>query len=161
MQAFSPLQPSLERYALHLTRNRYDARELVADTIAAVYERFDTITNKQALLSYVFTIATRIWNATKRHRNRNVVTASEQFETLFDSSATAEEQYDISLLYKAIAKLPEHIQQAVILFEIMGFSIQEIANIQECTEVSVKVRLHRARKKLRSLLGELQKGNPE
>jgi RNA polymerase sigma-70 factor (ECF subfamily) len=40
----------------------------------------------------------------------------------------------------------------VILFEINGFSVREIAGMQGSSEASVKMKLSRARKRLRELL---------
>jgi hypothetical protein len=42
----------------------------------------------------------------------------------------------------------------LLLFDIMGFSHQEIADILGSTVKNVKVRLHRARKKLKPILEE-------
>ena len=156
MQILRPVQPSLERYALHLTHSRYEARELVADTIAAAYERFDTVRDEKAFLSFLFTIASRTWQAKRTHAARQVSTLPDDFDRLFDGGPSAELRTDVRLLHDAIATLPDEQRQAIILFEVMGFSVNDIAATQGCTTVAVKVRLHRARKKLRSMLTDTQ-----
>ena len=45
-------------------------------------------------------------------------------------------------------------KEALILFEISGFSIKEIAQLQQSKEGAVKVRLSRARKELKVLMTE-------
>jgi RNA polymerase sigma-70 factor (ECF subfamily) len=67
-------------------------------------------------------------------------------------SGSAERLADARVLYEAIDKLSEEQRQAIMLFEIMGFPVSEVARIQGSSTVAVKVRLHRARKRLRSLL---------
>lgn len=152
MEILRPVQPSLERYALHLTHRRDEARELVADTIAAAYERFDSLKEERAFLSFLFTIASRTWQARRRHAARQVSTLPEQFDQLFDATASADVQADVRLLHEAIATLPDEQRQAIILFEVMGMSVADVAAAQGSTTVAVKVRLHRARKRLRALL---------
>jgi DNA-directed RNA polymerase specialized sigma24 family protein len=60
---------------------------------------------------------------------------------------------DVELLYKALAQLPRREREAVVLFEISGFSMKEIREIQGGSLSSVKVRVFRARKRLAELLG--------
>jgi RNA polymerase sigma-70 factor (ECF subfamily) len=50
--------------------------------------------------------------------------------------------------------LPESMRTVLLLFDIMEFSHQEIADILGITVKNVKVRLHRARKKLKPILEE-------
>lgn len=152
MQTLRPVQPALERFALHLTHSRYEARELVADTIAAAYERFDTVRDERAFMSFLFTIASRTWQAKRAHAARQVSTLPDDFDRLFDGGPSAELSTDVRILHDAIAQLPDDQRQAIILFEVMGFSLKDIATTQGCTSVAVKVRLHRARKRLRAML---------
>ena len=50
--------------------------------------------------------------------------------------------------------LPESLRTVLVLFDIMEFSHQEIADILGITVKNVKVKLHRARKKLKPILEE-------
>ena len=58
----------------------------------------------------------------------------------------------ISDLYQAVSKLPASLQLAVTLYYVEGFSIREIAAIEDTTESSIKNRLYRARIQLKTLL---------
>ncbi len=53
-----------------------------------------------------------------------------------------------------IRLLPESYQTVLVLFDLMEFSHQEIAEILDISIQNVKVRLHRAHKKLRIILEE-------
>jgi len=55
-------------------------------------------------------------------------------------------------LHQALSKLPEVQKEAIILYEISGFSIKEIATIQDASEPAVKQRLKRGREKLVEIL---------
>jgi RNA polymerase sigma-70 factor (ECF subfamily) len=53
-----------------------------------------------------------------------------------------------------ISLLPESLRTVLVLFDIMEFSHQESADILGITVKNVKVRLHRARKRLKTILEE-------
>ena len=61
---------------------------------------------------------------------------------------------DIHYLLKAIQQLHEKQREALVLFEISGFSIKEISEIQQSSKGATKTRLSRARKQLKELLSE-------
>ena len=69
--------------------------------------------------------------------------------------------YDIHLLYQAMDQLSVKEKECLILFEISGFSVREVAVIQNETESAIKSRLSRSRQKLKSLLEDKPaKANP-
>ena len=70
-----------------------------------------------------------------------------------DSQPSAEVAMDVQLLYEALDNLPVKQRDAVILFEITGFSLEEIRAMQGGTLSGVKARVARGRRKLAKLLG--------
>jgi RNA polymerase sigma factor (sigma-70 family) len=59
---------------------------------------------------------------------------------------------EVELLHRALAELSDDQREALILFEISGFSIREVSEIQECSESAVKQRLKRGRERLGEIL---------
>jgi RNA polymerase sigma-70 factor (ECF subfamily) len=59
---------------------------------------------------------------------------------------------DLFTLHDQYYLLPETQRSIIIFAAIMGFSLQEIADILGLTLENVKVRLHRARKKFKAIL---------
>jgi RNA polymerase sigma-70 factor (ECF subfamily) len=53
-----------------------------------------------------------------------------------------------------VERLHETYRSVMVLYYLEGFSIEEIAGILGASSVSIRVRLHRAREELRSLLEE-------
>ena len=73
-----------------------------------------------------------------------------QFE---DPAADFEDQLvDNGVLLAALNQLDELPREAIVLYEVAGMPIQEIARHQDSTPDAVKQRLVRGRKKLRELL---------
>ena len=152
MELYEPCESSLSGFARAMTGNREDASDLVSDVLLTVYENFDKIKNRSMFKPYLFTTASRIW---KRKRFRAKIFGkydAETAEMTADGSASPETSVDIKFLYEALEKLSAKMKEAVILFEISGFSIAEIKEIQGGSLSGVKTRLARGRQKLAELM---------
>src|SRR5690606_2959223 len=127
---------------------------LVQESLLATLQSFHKIKNKELLLSYLFSVAS---NIVKNKKRRLKFSASwdeqimEKLESRVDDPETA---LDIHYLYKAIEQLPANQREAIVLFEISGFSVKEIAKIQQSSTEAVKTRLSRSRKKLKEMLSD-------
>jgi RNA polymerase sigma-70 factor (ECF subfamily) len=158
------LQPNhdrLARFARAMTKTQDDARDLVSDTLEQAYKHFHTLKSEDAFLSWLFTIASRIekrrrWRDRLFERFDQTSPQGEIYAELHPHNATAESQYDTQLLYEALQRLPFKQREALTLFEISGFSIQEIQELQDDSLSAVKMRLVRARETLRALLGDTE-----
>lgn len=146
-----PNKQRLSNFARAMCKNNEDAKDVVAETILSVFENWNKINNKQAFLSYMFTTATRVYR--KMYKKSKFISFFEHddVENLRVSQYNAI-NFDVELLYKMLAKLPENQKEAIVLFEITGLSLEEIKVIQGGTLSGVKTRLKRGRKKLKELL---------
>lgn len=126
-----------------------DPKDLMSESILIALENFDKIKDKKAFKSYLFSIAiNQVRNAVRTHKRRTFTEVEKQYD-LEDKSVSSEVRYDVQILYKLIYQLPDPQKEALILFEISGFSIKEIAQMQDTSESSVKQRLRRSRLKLK------------
>ena len=97
-----------------------------------------------------------------RLQRRNEALCEKQAARLKDRGATAEMLVDVRIVYDALHKLPTSQREALILFEVSGLSMAEIAVIQGCTEGAVKTSVSRGRAKVRTLLeGRARSNGPE
>jgi RNA polymerase sigma-70 factor, ECF subfamily len=70
------------------------------------------------------------------------------------TQASALVNLDLQELDKGLRSLPDHYRSAVVLRDIYGLSIEEIARQLKISETAAKVRVHRARKKLKHMMFE-------
>ncbi len=150
---FEPAQASLHRFVMAMTRDAERTKDIVGETILIAYERLDTLRNDGAFLSFLFTIATRVCNRRGRETRRQEPATEEELASLRHGGTPADVAADISMMYRALEQLPERQREAVLLFEVAGFSTEEIRGIQGGTLVAVRVRITRGRRKLAALLG--------
>lgn len=143
---------SLTKFVKAMTRNSSDTKDIISETVLLALENFHKLKNKQTFLSYVFTIAKRIY--IKRKWKRKIFSYIEESENYeyTSNSQSPEIDTDIKFLYDALAKLPEKMRESIVLFEISGFSLNEIQEIQGGTLSGVKSRIKRGREKLKEIL---------
>lgn len=153
LDALEPLASGLGRFCRALMRDQESARDLAAETIRIAYEQFDSLREARALQSYLYTIATRLARAERKHHDRFPMITEHIAEASSSNDLSPELHTDLRLLNEAIEQLSEAERNVIILFEIVGHSLEEIRQIQGGSLSSVKMRLVRARKHLKQLLG--------
>ncbi|MCU0426408.1 MAG: RNA polymerase sigma factor [Candidatus Kapabacteria bacterium] len=154
-----PHHDSLARFARAMTKTPDDARDLVSDTIEQAYKNFHALNNDAAFLSWLFTIASRIekrrrWRERLFERFDPLLHDTDDIAAMHSGAPNAEIHYDTGLLYEALQRLPHKQREAFTLFEISGFSLQEIQELQGDSLSAVKMRVVRAREALRTMLGD-------
>ena len=142
---YEPVHESFARFCHAKAYGLMEPEDLISETVLVALEKFDKIKNDEAFLSFLFSVATNIL----RSKNRRLKFRSEYHEseafTLKDEGIDAETRLDVAILYKALNELPETQKEALILFEISGVSLKEIAEIQNSKLSAVKQRLKRGR----------------
>ncbi|GMV53612.1 MAG: RNA polymerase sigma factor [Chlorobi bacterium] len=147
-------QTDLWRFIRSGVRTQSEAEDILAETVACAYEGFTKLRDKQAFLSYVFTIASR--TIKKRAWKRRLfieVSADFNCDEYCNDGVPPDIQADIQFLREALSRLPDKTREAVILFEIVGLSLNEIQTIQGGSLSGVKSRLVRGRKHLARIMG--------
>lgn len=152
LAAYAKCHDALLRYCTTAAFGKCDVRDLVQDILLTAFQNFDGIAEGK-LLHYLIRAARNRSISLGRGRRYKVEVLEEQtLERLRAKGAAPDTLLDVEILYRALHRLPEKQRNAVILFEINGFSIREIAGMQGCSEASVKMKLSRGRKRLRELL---------
>ena len=140
---------SLYRLALSITRNSADAQEAVAEAVCRAYERYPQLREKEKLPQWLLRItaneARRLCHATWKR----AASSSSPAEPAAPDRETGDDT-----LWQAVQALPVDQREAVVLFYYEDLPTEEIARIVGTSPGAVRVRLSRAREKLRSILKE-------
>jgi len=146
----------LQRFCAAKSYGIMDAKDLAGETILTALENFSKLKSKKAFLGFLFGIANNIVrNNLRKQKFSGTISEKELFSKTSNETAS-DTKLDIRYLYDALSKLPENQRDALILFEISGYSIKEICKIQDCKESAMKQRLKRGREKLAFLLNETE-----
>ena len=175
------LAPLVEKYkrmvhrlALQITKNHEDANDVMQETFIKVHQSIHTFRQEAAFETWVYRIAVNeALNFVKRRERRRESPLATTDEIEFDSSVRqkAEMANDPQVhaekaelrhwVTKAVNSLTLKHRIVVILHELEGLTHAEIASILNCSEGTVRSRLHYARKQLRTLLKPYVDANSE
>jgi RNA polymerase sigma-70 factor (ECF subfamily) len=145
---------SLARVAWGYVDSATDHDDLMQDVLVAIWRALPRFRGESSERTFVFRIVhNRGSTFLSRRRDHEPLTAE---LSVPDPSPGPDEELDRARrharLLAAVRTLSEP-QRQVVMLRLEGFSIQEIAALQETTENNVSVRLTRARDRLRELLG--------
>ena len=160
MEAYQHCHEPFLRYCSALAYGKMDTEDLVQDVLLSAFQHFEQIQEKGQLLHYLIRAARNrsisIWRKSKfkaewieSHANK-----------LIAQGVSPEMTLDVELLYRTLNRLPLRQRDAIVLFEISGFSMKEIAEIQNSTVGAIKTKISRGRNRLKQLLAEKSIGNP-
>jgi RNA polymerase sigma factor (sigma-70 family) len=152
LNLYEPVHDRFERFCRARVYGDMDFNDLMNETLLKAYQKFDTLRSKEAFLSFICSISVRILANNKRKMKEVVSSAELSDFQIADQNSNTESSTEVYLLHQALAQLVEEQREAIILFEISGFNIKEIAEIQSTSISNVKQRLRRSRIKLREIL---------
>jgi RNA polymerase sigma-70 factor (ECF subfamily) len=146
----------LARFLTRITR-RYDlAEEIINDTLWIVWRKAADFRGQSKVSTWIMGIAYRRALKALRHLNAGNVVLNPFDES---SALTSEEpQRDADLrdwIDRALGQLPAEQRLVIELTYYQGLSCQEVAEIMDCPVNTVKTRMFHARRKLRTLLPQL------
>ncbi|MBW8323535.1 MAG: RNA polymerase sigma factor [Prolixibacteraceae bacterium] len=164
VQAFSFLVEKYQKLvytlALKLLKKPEDAEEMAQDTFIKAYQKLDSYEGKSKFSTWLYSIT---YNACiSELRKRRI-----EFKSLDDRQISDQDEQKMHDYYRetkkedqekylnlALEKLPEDDQVLVTLYYYESQSMDEISMITGLTVSNIKVKIHRARKQMYSLLHE-------
>ena len=143
-------------FALCYKFTKEDAEDLFQQSLLDSFQKFAQLKEEEKFKSWLFTIITRKFYELNRrsilkrliplHYDQDTVSFPEVFRDF-------ENEDNKVLVKRSLNILSTKEKAALLLFELSGFSIEEIMEIQkERTASAVKTRLSRARKKLKEFI---------
>jgi RNA polymerase sigma-70 factor (ECF subfamily) len=146
--------------------NADDAADATQDAFLKVWRGLGGFRGDAQFSTWLYRVAANAALSKRRSRQRRRARESEPADevlTQIPSDASVEDaagaRVEVRVLEKALASLPEMYRDAVVLRDVYGMSIGEIARQMKVSETAAKVRVHRGRKKLREMVFS-QKSSP-
>ena len=148
---YKPVHERLCRFVQSIIWNKEEAQDIINETALKAFEKFDMINNKEVFVNYLFGIAGNL--AKKYYRKQKIKKYFEWEKSGNQESWQHSEGLIMNLeLKKLLDKLSYDQRKAFSLFELSGFSYEEIANMENCSLSAIKSRIHNARNKLKSIV---------
>jgi RNA polymerase sigma-70 factor (ECF subfamily) len=147
----SQLRARLRRYCARMTGSMLDGEDVVQETLIKANERYDA-QSVQNVEGWLFRIAHNTAMDFLRRRTREeAVFADEDVEAQIDTQAEADRRYVATAALRTFMRLPPAQRSTVILADVLGYALEEAAEVIGTTVPAVKAALHRGRTRLREL----------
>lgn len=147
------LLPRLRRFAIGLAGSRADGEDLCQMTIERALARREQWQEGTRLDSWMYRIMRNIFideaRATSRRRETFV---DEEAGLMVGGDGAQEAAVELSLVDRAMARLPDEQREAVLLVMVEGWSYKEAAEIVGCPVGTLNSRLVRGRDALLAML---------
>jgi RNA polymerase sigma factor (sigma-70 family) len=150
-QQLAAMRPALHRYCARMTGSTVDGDDVVQEVLIKAFAAQARDPQIDNLRAWLFRIAQNASLDFLRGRARsNVVPLTDDILAETDSS-----EPDIAnISFRTFQELPTLQRCAVILKDVLGHSVEEIATITDSTAGAVKSALQRGRQKLRGLAAD-------
>ena len=149
------------RVAMQITKNSDDASDVLQDAFLKVYDSINAFRQESAFETWLYRIVVNLSiDAVKKRKRQQESMASlsevtdvhQNPDIQQDPTRQAERNELQEWVTQAVNSLLIKHRAVVILHELEGLSHPQIADILDCSEGTVRSRLHYARKRLRVLL---------
>ena len=146
--------------ALKVLRNREDAEEMAQESFIKAYKSLHTFKGNAKFSTWLYRITYN--SCISEVRKRKIHFASTDELEIKDETAELNldgipEENRAKCIKEALEKLPEQEYTLVLLYYFEEQSIEEISKVTKLSESNTKVKLHRARKKLYTIINEMMK----
>lgn len=160
--------------ALRTMGNPEDAADGLQDALIAAYRRAGSFRGEAAVTTWLHRIVVNACldrlRAAKVRRAQPLPDDEEEYGDRGSLATTAPEDADPAaaalaserrrLVLDALATLPDDQRAALVLVDMEGYPVAEVALMLDCAEGTVKSRCSRGRTRLAEVLGELRPGSP-
>jgi RNA polymerase sigma-70 factor (ECF subfamily) len=154
---------ALYNFAMYLTRNPPEAEDLVQETYLRAFRFSHRFAPGSHLRAWLFQILRNTFLTFYRLREREAAVAEDGVpdwdtpmfhDTPLDEGRAMEAHTDLE---RALRRLPEEFRTVLLLAEVEGMPLEEVARVMACPVGTVKSRIFRAKERLRGLLKDYEK----
>ena len=149
---------ALYNFAMYLSKRPADAEDLVQETYLRAFRFSHRFTPGTHLRAWLFQILRNTFLTFYRVREREAPVAEDgvpewdapMFHDAPEDDGTAMDSH--TDLERAMRRLPEDFRTVLLLAEVEGLPLEEVARVMACPVGTVKSRIFRAKERLRGLL---------
>jgi len=146
------LRPRLHRFCARMSGSVIDGEDIVQEAILKVLESISETEAIDNLEAWIFRIAhNAALDFLRRRARRQSLQSNESMEMIVDPATPLEDRQAVTVSLRVFMHLPVAQRGAVILKDVLGYSLEEIGHVMQATVPAIKAALHRGRQHLREL----------
>jgi RNA polymerase sigma-70 factor (ECF subfamily) len=140
--------------AFRITRDEGLAEDAAQEAFLKAFRALPAYREQQSFAGWLRTITVRCALDTVRRRRAEVTIGRKEEQKVLVDDRFEKRQEDYSRLHHALSRLPALDREIVLALKADGRSVAEVAQELAMTKTGIRVRAHRALKKLRRILME-------
>ena len=149
---FARLRPKLHRYCARMTGSAIDGEDVVQSALLKAIEALPRVEAIEQPEAWLFRIAhNAALDFLRARARREILFEDGDPEAVEDASDPIAERQAVAVSLHKLMALPALQRSAVVLMDVLGYSIEEITGMIGATVPAVKAALHRGRGTLRRL----------
>lgn len=161
LSLFKEYESKIYNFIYRMTQNEADAEELTQEVFIRVWNGIDDLRSDSSATPWIYRIASNVcldfFRKNKKELKDEPLEMGDEF--LYDAKIPLieDEIYKDKMaecIRSYIIKLPEDYRAVILLHDIDGFKNSEIADMLDISLDAIKIRLHRARVRLRKILSK-------
>lgn len=154
------IRTELYNFALRLTGNRPEAEDLLQESYFKAYKYFHQLRDRGKFKEWIFQItANQFKNFLRKKKKENTFYHDDSEQVFVEREKPSRNPDELfmqsdrsSVVQKAFGFISPKMRSVLVLFEIEGYSIEEVSDTLGISRGTVKSRLHYARRKLKEIL---------
>ena len=174
-EAIGLLQNTVYSFSMKVCGHPEDAEDTMQEVLSRSLGHLAKIETPQAMAVWLYTVTrNRCWRMRRKpaHAPANVLSLdelmpdNEELGRLLEDAAAgpegnvlAAEQHQ--LLHQAILRVPPVLRIVLVLHDMEELTTEQVAQVLELQQGTVRIRLHRARLSVRKMMNQLLSGAPE
>ena len=168
-EALAGHRDAIRGYILGIVRDSTEAEDLTQEALLRAHDKLATLQDSAKMLPWLYRIATNV--SYDRFRQASFKNRPLSIDQKPDGDAEASEAEDVAdteprldlameqeemgdCVQRYLAGLSDPYRAVILLHDTQGLTNPQIAEMRGVSLATVKIRLHRARKRLREALGE-------
>lgn len=146
-------------FIYNITNDLALTEDITQDAFIKAYNNIDSLHNESKVSVWLTKIAYNLFLDHKRKKSSQWLSIDDAFMTtkFIDMKKSLSNEVEQKIMSECVQTkmllIPENYRVPLFL-DIHGYNNQEIANILDCSLENAKIRLHRARKKMKEILGK-------
>jgi len=155
------LRPRLHRYCARMVGSAFEGEDVVQDALAHAMEALPMAGKIENPEGWLLRIAhNAALDLLRRRKRRGTADSEDALANIADQASEADGRVAAAASLSAFVHLPTLQRSCVLLSDVLGYSLAEIADLLDISLAAVKAALHRGRAKLRELVESLEETMP-
>jgi len=145
--------------AIKMTKNREEAEEISQDTFVKAFKNLSKFKGDSKFSTWLYKIAyhaclDRFKKNKILYKTDSIDNSVIQIESVNDTLQSIERKERAQIMEECLTQLPEDERTILWFFYYQELSLKEIVEITNFSEANIKVKLHRARKRLLTIVND-------